>query len=124
MSRKHRLQACSITAGLFKCLCLRVRLVHQLTTDTMRRKKERAGSQRSLKALFSILPPPLAVALKVITLQKSLAVIALQQACTTHNTASEEQGHTQGLAKTTGGAADLITRYCQCNSASIGNNTC
>ena len=47
--------------------------------------KDRPGSQRSLKALFSSLPGPFAVALKVITLQNSLAVIARQQACN-HNT--------------------------------------
>ena len=51
------------------------------TTEIMRRMKERPGSHRSLKALFSSLPGPLAVALNVITLQKSLAVIARQHAC-------------------------------------------
>ncbi len=52
----------------------------------MRRMKDRPGSQRSLKALFSSLPGPFAVALKVITLQNSLAVIARQQACTSYHT--------------------------------------
>ena len=56
-----------------------------LTTEIMSRMKDRPGSQRSLKALFSSLPGPFAVALKVITLQNSLAVIARQQACTSQH---------------------------------------
>lgn len=60
----------------------------QLTTEIMRTMKERPGNHRSLKALFSSLPGPLAVALKVITLQNSLAVIARQHACTPNSRVS------------------------------------
>ena len=86
-SRCSGLQAISQHATMTVCWCLMTlqAVVAILTTEIMRRMKDRPGSQRSLKALFSSLPGPFAVALKVITLQNSLAVIARQQACTSHH---------------------------------------